>query len=476
MEQKKVGTGKRAEYTFTKWVYRNSERCLYLVFALVVLVEALFFSFLLPLGQVPDEPSHYEQMGFAFGAPEFAHQMIQEVYNAGHFCDLPRNAETKVKAEAVNSVKDLHFGYRPGLNDLHLNLNAIKYLPAGVGFYLGAMLGLPMLTCTYLAELFSVLFFVVISCLIIRIAPIKKEIFAFCLLIPECLQQCASVNYDAVLIPCSMLLFAYVLRLYYSERKIGWKALIPVAGLSFVITLIKPPYLLICGTVLILPFSRYELKIGKRFDVALFVRKHRYFALLTVVLSVGAITFLLRDRESIKTILADIIYPLDFLKLLYRTFLVEGYTNFVQMVGIFGWLDSRVNDVFVVTFVIMLTYMNCSRVERVNNEIGTIRRCVLSAVAIATLLLVDISAQIWTNRYLQLDMAAPLCEYRNFISELPSITGVQGRYWIPCLPIILIALSGKTERRHVGRYFLIQAIYYLISFMSVYRILNNRYW
>ena len=58
--------------------------------------------------------------------------------------------------------------------------------------------------------------------------------------------------------------------------------------------------------------------------------------------------------------------------------------------------------------------------------------------------------------------------------EIDYIVGVQGRYFIPFLPAILVGLSGNREINN--SYKIRSVLYYSYAFISHIIILYNRYW
>lgn len=457
------------------WEQKN-RTILYIVFIIAALIQGIAYSFLLPFGQVPDEPAHYDLIEKEFGTEGYAGELINGVWHPGGYSNLPRNSTAKVNPEEVASVSSSHFSKPLSLTSFHPTFRIFRHLPAGLGFYLGIALGLPMLTCTYLAEIFAVLFYVGIGFLVLKVAPVKKEIFAFCLLIPECLQQCASVSYDAVLIPVSMLLFAYILNLYNREELIHWKQVCLVAVMTFVIFVSKAPYALIALTVFIIPSERFELKIGQKIEIAHLIRKYRIWILPAMVALCGLGVYLMRDNPQIKTAIADVLSLPDFLKLLKRTFTQYGFDRITQLVGVFGWLDSQVTAGFVLLFAGMMVWLNTNRTESPKRELSFGRRIWMILVAAFAAWICEVAIQEYTYKFLSYDASVGIDQYREYIRNLDSILGFQGRYWIPVLPVVLVGLSGKTTRKGTPGYYLIQVAYYAYAFVTVVQILRYRYW
>lgn len=455
---------------------RRKKTILYAIFAVALLVHGITYAFLIPMGQVPDEITHYEMIEQEFGTEGYVRELINGVWFPGGFSAIPWHETTKMNIDAAKSVASTHFSKPLSLSDFHFSITALRHLPAGLGFYLGIALGLPMLTCTYVAEIFSILFYVGIGYLVLKTAPVKKVIFAFCLLIPECVQQCSSVSYDAVVIPISLLLFAYILNLYNRNQPIRWKQVCCVILLTFVLLVVKAPYALIALTMLIIPAERFELKIGQKVDIACIIHKYRVLILLALAVLSAVAIYALRDTSMIKTVIADILSFPDFLKLLRRTYGELGFYHITQSIGMFGWLDSEVSNCFILLFVGMMVWLNATRTEIPERELKPGNRIWIVFVAIAVVMACEIAIQEYSFKYLEMDMNGSISHYRGYINELYTVLGFQGRYLIPVLPIALVGLSGKINRKGTAGYYAIQIGYYVYAFVMVVQIFRYRYW
>lgn len=447
---------------------------LYGLFVLILLAEGIFFAVRIPFGQIPDEITHYQLMESEFGTAGYVDQMIRDVFVPGHYDRIQTQPGVKVDRKAEEEIwerrfsPELSLSFRPGLG-------VVRHLPAGVGFYIGVLLNAPILVCAMMAEICSVLFFAGMGLLTLRTAPVRKEIFAFCFLLPMTLQQCASVNYDAVLLPCSFFLFAYVLKLVFGETPVGWKQLAVVALLTGVILLIKPPYALLSLLVLMIPAERYSLPVGKKLRLEKIFSRYRFAALGLAAAAVGAGLFLFRNSPVVKTILADILNLPAFLGLAVRTAAADGMNYILQLVGNFGWLDSRVSDFYVICFFLILVLMLLGSLDRKKWHLSWKRRLFLALVSVAVILMILIALQEYTYGELGWDRTAGLEAWRRYVRDCPRIQGIQGRYLLPVLPVCMMMLS--VEKPVVNRKVLwvLLAGFWFFTFFHVAGVLNLRY-
>ncbi len=461
-------------YTF---LADNRDKAISIIFILFASIISVIFSFMLPFGQDPDEMAHYHMIEEEFGTSGYIDELDIKIWQGGGYSALPFNLAGRVDTNTAATAATEHFDKRLSLTDFHISPLFVRHLPMGLGFYIGAALDLPIIVCTHMAELFATVFFIVIGYLAIRITPVKKDIFAFCMLIPVTIQQCSSVNYDAVLIPCCFLLFAYILHLYYREAKVGWKDIVIVGILSLVIAITKLPYATIALALLIIPVSHFDLKIGKRFEVASIIHRFWYIVVILIILAGGAAIYLGRHDPLIKTLVSDILEFPEFLKFLQRTYEQRFYVHLQQMVGMFGWADSYVTSQFVILFYGVMVYLNTCITENVENKLNLPRRLYMIALVAGAIFLVEVAMQSWNYYALYgWDSNVGLEQYRQYIALSDVNMGVQGRYFIPCLPMLLVALSGTIKREKTAGYYLIQALFYAITAYSIINTMNLRYW
>lgn len=447
-----------------------------LVFLIIVVFEGLVYSQIIPFGQVPDEITHYRFMFEETGTVSFFEELRTVVWEDGQFYSIAGHSDVKVEDDQYDEVKTAYFNSKLSLSSLKINIKVLRHLPAILGFFLGVILHLPIIGCTFMAELFSLIFFAIMGYIILKIVPVKKDIFMFCMLLPMSLQQGISVNYDAVLNPCCIFLFAYILKLYYQEEKVRWRDLFLILGVLIPIVVTKAPYTLIIFSIFIIPLSKYDLKI-KNIDCIKILKKFWPVFVILCILGVVAFVYIGRRNTYVKTVIADVIQFKDTIDLFKRTFKMWGFYYIQQLIGMFGWLDATVSTIFIIFTLTIMTYLNCTTTEDFGEvKLSFVKRIILFIVGVALVLFIYIALQAWTYDYLDYDIYAGVDKYKEFISQIDFILGVQGRYFIPCLPIILVSVSGEAIRKNKVSYYVIQAMYYIVSFICIFGLLKARYW
>ena len=111
-----------------------------IVFLIIVFVEGIVFSQVIPLGQVPDEMTHYRFMSEETGLYDFYSELANDVWVVGGFCDIPRNPDVKVDNAKFEKVSSSHFDSHLSLSNLNISIKSVRHLPATIGFVIGIII------------------------------------------------------------------------------------------------------------------------------------------------------------------------------------------------------------------------------------------------------------------------------------------------------------------------------------------------
>lgn len=185
--------------------------------AIFILILGLIMSILVPTGQTPDEYSHLNMIGNSVGLEKFASNIMKSIELETE--DIAYNYDKKINIEEQKNVLTEKPIYsRKEMLPKKITVAVIKHLPATIGIYIGIIFGLPAFWVLQLGELFALLFYSYICYKALQIMPIKKNMMAWFMIFPMALQQAASINYDAVLIPLCYLFISYMLYLKYEKH------------------------------------------------------------------------------------------------------------------------------------------------------------------------------------------------------------------------------------------------------------------
>ena len=451
---------------------------IYIFFIVISAIWGFTMSVMVPMGQTPDEYSHFSFMLEDFGTNKLYPEDRKEFYEAASLLDVAQHrAPFDTKSYLENGMK--HYSY--GLFDLKVRISPgiIKFLPAAIGFHIGVLLHLPMLICHQLSELMSLVFYIFICTLALKKMPYRKEILMFVMLMPMAIQQAGSINPDVMVNSSAFLMTAMIFDLKTREEKAGWKEVIILFLLSVVILICKMVYLPIAFMILTVPADHFRLPIGRRFELQNFLKKYKIPVILSsVILAAGAL-LLARENRFVKMLFAVMLHPLRFLIIVKNTIgkLRDFYLQ--TMVGCFGWLDTFVSYTFIVVFMVVLLYalLFASGEDIEKEKTFTVKnRLYCIALSLIIFALIMCSMTIWTYQITGFDMNLNLDLYERYLYEIGIIEGVQGRYFIPFLPMLLIALCKGNEFKSRKVYRGVQIVFYLISMIYTLGLIRIRYW
>lgn len=452
------------------------------LFLVLSIVMGVIFSFLFPLYQIPDELTHinliYDELNLDFN--------FEEASN--YYGDTDRIIRNY--SEKVNLKEYFDFSKRLDAK-LKLNIPSIyivRHLPQMIGLIGGGLLKLPVLVCITISEILAVLFYTFVCYKSLKLMPLKKELMMLVMLLPMCVQQMGSFSYDVSLLSICFIYIAYVLHLKFVKEKIFLRDILKLLLLLGIIYLIKIPYVLLGGLLILLPINKLSLKIRNLEINEYFINKYKNKILVVCVFVFWLVSILLLkvlNRVSFgRVLLATFKSGVDTLRLLFNTVLGNGKSYLIQLVGSFGWLEVSVSKIFVIFVLISLILVSFIRYKNSGDVSLKFKKweiIYLIVLGLFLCLVIILSLFQWTlfvNNIPNCD-GLSIDEYvyliKNNISE---IKGVQGRYFIPVIPLFLLPLNNNFIERIIKRinikFYLV--VYYLVTFLYMFIIILNRYW
>lgn len=451
-------------------------------FAIFAFVWGLLFSFLIIPWQTPDEYAHLSMITEGVKNYELDDYLLKEMelgcdrirYNADEKIDMGEFYDSLTKKVAYAGIDYLPKG---------ISINTIKHLPAFLGIYIGVILRLPVYWVLQMGELFSLLFYIVICAMAIRIVPIKKWVFEIVMLIPMCIQQASSISYDSVLLPLSFLYVAYILHLQLEKEEISIRDCCIVCFLMLLITLCKLPYIVMGGLIFSLPIDKIDIKLGKYNIKGEHIRKKKFFIIVIFILLLLISLWILRNNQYLQILKYSILQYGRTFYLFSQTIQNFGSDLSTGLIGNFGWLDTPMPAWFVHGLIAVILVMsftvvkgeNKTEVSVKNNKIKNKMIFILISLAciyVISLSMVEHTAMI--TLYGSVTAEATL-EYDKILYQIPYIGGLQGRYYIPIILLFLVAFPDLFEMDKKKYNKCIVTVTLICIFCTCYRVCL-RYW
>ena len=437
--------------TMTYLMYIYNVR-LYKASFVIIMFIGIIYTLIVPQFSVPDEYTHYltsySQSSILLGEKAFDEH--------GNVLLYEDSSNTLIRAShpTVNEYVKEYDGLigkekfrinQPYISRAPLTLGSFGYFPQVLGVSLGRILGLNGIQTGVFGRISALLLFAVLISYSLKIIPkfFEKVLFTISIL-PMTLQQVCSYNYDSVLFTACFFLFAYLLYLIYEKEKINKLDIALVTLSSIVIATIKFVYLPILGLGLLIPREKFTLKNGKILVI-----------LMLVVLSLGSYLVVMKCNSlfwnvhesntsslinyNTFTISQVIKHPIHEIVIIIATFQKFTADYISQMIsGPLGWLEMNVPALQLSGFLMMLFYSLFS-VEKKSKMDRNVKVC-SELFSMLMILIVILALQIsWTP------------------DNSLIVVGVQGRYFLPILPMILLAMKDlltiKAQNTNIVLYY-----------------------
>jgi uncharacterized membrane protein len=307
--------------------------------------------------------------------------------------------------------------------------------------------------------------------LAIKKTPILKKTFCIIGLLPMGLSLAVAISYDSVLIAMSILCTALIFRLIFDDnvKKINYKYLMFFGIAGFILLTIKTVYITVLLPLLFVPkekFGEKRINIVKKFGIIAGIAIIAY--ILNKLPSLGLQRNAVTDNsgEQLNYILAN---PGRYIMTWLKTMWSNRNFYYTGMIGTFGLIDTYIPTVYIVMYSVFGFAVILSDVSMADVKINWKYRLIAILGCIATTFGIFTGLYIlWTSMELGVG------------SEI--ITGVQGRYFIPILPLGVVILFNSVLRKNtviksfmqklLNNCYIVPSVMLAVSFITIFL----RYW
>lgn len=345
-------------------------------------------------------------------------------------------------------------------------------IATAAGILIGRALSLNSLLTFYLGRIFNLILFSFLVFLAIRIIPYGSKIIAAISLLPMSINLAASYSYDSAIMGLAFLLIALLLRAVSMQGPIRAREVISILLVSFLLAPLKLVYAPLVIIGLFIPRKRF----ASIYCESLFKASLILICLISILIwqipnlggflgagdnaaAAATQTGLAESEPSSPTILFLFMHPLRtlmvFIKTIYET---GGWLVDTTIGSSLGWFQpSIVAPWFITPAYIVLLFVASQRFS-VNSKIISLNRKVLFGIVFLIC-----AALLFAVFYL-----TTIADTHN--STL-LIIGMQGRYFIPILPLLLLLLRvNRFHYKYNWSYYLplVFFIFNYLYFLDVY--------
>lgn len=423
------------------FVYSVSCKNLEKLFIVTVVFLRILFGTVITPYAVPDETSHidtiYRISNKMLGVEETG--ICDAIYRRECDTVVDTNRRRNLDIEQyrwlyddlteIDGIDTLKLSY--ACNNLYIS-NAIIYLPSAIGMTIGRLLGLGFFPIIFLARMFNFLIsFWMIYCALRKI-PVGKSIVCMLVLLPVSIQELASCSYDALTLAIALLFTAYSVSIIYKEAKISYEEILILLFAGLTLPLCKggayiPLYLLLSLVVTQNKFvkerKREILIIG--IPLIAFIGITVFIKVIYPMLNYSTDPYILRNGTY------RLGYLLQHLGETFRIIENTVYHNidhYIQTIVGEGMGSLQVS----VSFLTQVCYIGLLIASVISDERRT------NVIKVKQKILFLVAAILSIGMF----MAALLLYSTKF--GIGEVSGVQGRYFLPILWLILICFrQGK---------------------------------
>lgn len=409
------------------------------VFVFTILCLGVIYNFVLTPYMTPDESYHIDM--------SYRHSnTLLGIESAGENKCYKRQDDTELEFTSSPSLENYKIIY-DGLfsmaeNDTLVEAEAtstteapmIIYLPAVLGMTLARLLHLGTVPMLLLGRWFSLLGFTILTYFGMKKLPFGKTALFLLAVLPMNLQQCTSFSYDAVITGVSFLYICWCVSLAFGEKQVKATDMLGLGILGIILVYGKSGvYLPLALLIFLIPAARFG---GKRVRNLCVLGLFLLPVLCFLNQNTATVSYIATTTEATATVGSSttagytigyfLSQPLELVRMLANTLSDKTAFYLESLVGQkMGWVEIDISEVISMLFWLLLILASLKTKE----EPMYIRRgqkwWIVFVCAVCAGLILAGMLLTWTPR------------------GYVSIEGVQGRYFIPLMPALLLVLRNS---------------------------------
>ncbi len=407
-------------------------------FKILIPIIAILFIMAMPIFRSHDEDAHWLRiydisLGNFLTSTEKGY-IFQEGSNNYPAAELPRSVSTILDKSYDGSTTKEIFDVRLDENDIVIYAmpttaiySPTQYFPQALGVVLARQITDRPIIMAYAARMMNIVFSFTALYFAMKLMPFGKKILFVIMSIPIALEGFSSLSPDGMTISLSFLFIAYVLHLSYEkkEEKLTWKQGIILTVLGVLLALCKIVYLPLIGLMLLLPKTKFNSRKSQVLTIIFMVGIAILANLTWLSISTSYLAEYKEGRpvDQLENLLSN---PIEYLEMLVYSIDLYGAKYFLSMYG--G--EVGLNEYVILNTIIPFLFFVLSIISAFTSKENRPQFTKFQNIIIL-LIVLAIVGLIFTSLYLQWTK-----------TDSESIMGIQGRYFLPILPLALILLGN----------------------------------
>lgn len=304
----------------------------------------------------------------------------------------------------------------------------ISYLPMVIGFVIAKLLNLSAAAMLSTGRLLMLAFYITVCYRSVKVTPVGKSVFAAVCLLPMSLMMSSSLSYDAMVIVTTVAFTANVLRL---RERSDLKCLIETCVWSFFIGGVKGGGYLYLIVLLIVLWKKNEKETSIKKIIAVAVSG--IFAAVFFNMLVPKIKLYQFGSEGNAklTTMWGVTHPVEYINMCAAAFLDYADNLLINIGGtVLAWDEFSIQNVAIA--VLMVTAFVASIFEKDDTALNNKDKAAFIIGCLIAFCCTPLMLLSWTD------------------ANSVRVEGLQGRYFLPVLPLILMILSKFSLKKAAG--------------------------
>ena len=396
------------------------------IMALVLTIVWIMFVGMFPANNLPDEPAQFYR-AYEVSTGHMISEHLGFKGEGGRI--MPSALVNYMYSDPATEIDE-----NDQMGILYPNTalySPVNYVPQAIGIRIARLFSNKIHDAYIGAKIANSIFTLTICLAALYYIPFSKRLLLLIMLFPTSLQQMTSISADGITLCLAFFLVAYILHVIYRDGALKKRDLVIIALLCVVISLLKIIYVVLVLLVFAIPKHKYSSKnqmLGYRIGVtALAISLN----LIWLKISSGFLLEFTPGVDSgaqVKYVLLNI---LNYYSVVIRTFLKNGAEYIYSMIGsALGCYSININDFVWIAF-LALVIREAHKGKGLSTKEDSRIACFFLLAFLAG------AALIFTSLYVQ------WTPYSHAYVE-----GIQGRYFSPLMPELVIALIVLDRRKN----------------------------
>ena len=304
----------------------------------------------------------------------------------------------------------------------------VQYIPQATGIALARLVTDNAYLITYGGRIVNMIFALLVLYFAIKLMPFGKKLLLIPAMIPIAIEGFTSLSPDAMTISVAFFYIAYILHLAFGEKEqIGIKEKAILLISSIVIALCKIVYIPLVGLILIIPKEKFKNQ-GNKNKILNFCVTAGIAVMINLIWLAISSRYLstFREGDSKIQVLLALQNPILYIQNVLYTFNLNGSNYLLSLFGSdLGW-GELIKLYSIVPYAFLGIYLFTAITD---NELkDKFKRYQIVWISLVVLAIVGL---IFTSLYVQWTTVGQT-----------SIAGIQGRYFLPILPLVMLLLGS----------------------------------